>query len=76
MNEKTAQKKTQLRVSTIEKFGEVLVHLGEASTIGGGATLFLQGLIRWGLSLAGIGGGFFLVLLGLYIHNNADKRGE
>jgi hypothetical protein len=68
--------KPKLRVSTIEKFGEVLVHLGEAAIIGGGATLFLQGLISWGLSLAGIGGGFFLVLLGLYIHDIADKKGE
>ncbi|MGH7599727.1 MAG: hypothetical protein ACREOI_25515 [bacterium] len=65
--------KRKLKVSTIEKFSEVLVHLGEASIVGGGATLFVQGLVSWIESLAGIVGGIFLVLWGLYIHN---KYGE
>ncbi len=66
-------KKIKLKASTVEKFSEVLIHLGEASIVGGGATLFVQGLVRWGASVVGIVGGIFLVLWGLYIH---DKYGE
>lgn len=65
--------KLKLKTSTVVKFCDVLIHLGEASIIGGGATLFVQGLVRWSASVAGIVGGIFLVLWGLYIHN---KYGE
>jgi hypothetical protein len=54
---------------------EVLIHLGEASIIGGGATLFVEGLIRWTATLAGVSGGIFMVLWGLYIYDNANKYG-
>jgi len=65
--------KRKLKASTIEKFCDVLIHLGEASIIGGGATLFVKGLVSWGESIAGIAGGTFLLLWGLYIYN---KYGE
>jgi hypothetical protein len=68
--------KVKFKAATVKKLSEVLVHLGEASIIGGGATLFLDGLVRWGASLAGISGGIFLVLWGLYIYDNAEKLGE
>jgi len=68
--------KRKVKIATVEKLSEVLVHLGEASIIGGGATLFLEGLVRWGASLAGISGGIFLVLWGLYIFDNSNKLGE
>jgi hypothetical protein len=53
----------------------VFIHLGKASIIGGGATFFVQGLVRWSISIIGIGGGILPVLIGLHIHNNADKYG-
>ncbi len=63
------------KVATVEKLSEVLIHLGEASIIGGGATLFVEGLIRWAATLVGVSGGIFMVLWGLYIYNNANKYG-
>jgi hypothetical protein len=63
------------KVATVEKLSEVLIHLGEASIIGGGATLFVEGLIRWTATLAGVSGGIFMVLWGLYIYDNANKYG-
>jgi hypothetical protein len=50
------------KVATVEKLSEVLIHLGEASIIGGGATLFVEGLIRWTATLVGVSGGIFIVL--------------
>ncbi|MGH7457219.1 MAG: hypothetical protein ACRENG_38070 [bacterium] len=67
--------KRKVKVATVEKLSEVFIHLGEASIIGGGATFFVQGLVRWGISIVGISGGILLVLVGLHIHNNADKYG-
>jgi len=67
--------KSKFKVATVEKLSEVFIHLGEASIIGGGATFFVQGLVRLGVSLIGIGGGILLVYIGLHIHNNADKYG-
>jgi hypothetical protein len=43
--------------------------------IGGGATLFVEGLVRLGTSVVGICGGIFLVIAGLYVHNKAEKYG-
>lgn len=63
------------KVATVEKLSEVLIHLGEASIIGGGATLFVEGIIRWTATLFGVSGGIFIVLWGLYIYNNANKYG-
>jgi len=65
--------KRKLKAATVEKFCDFLIHLGEASIIGGGATLFVKGFVSWGETLAGVSGGIFLVLWGLYIHN---KYGE
>jgi hypothetical protein len=65
--------KFKLKTSTVEKFSEVLVHLGEASIIGGGATLFIEGFKSLGASVAGVLGGIFLVMWGLYFH---EKYGE
>jgi hypothetical protein len=65
--------KRKLKASTVEKFCDVFIHLGEASIIGGGATLFVKGLVSWAETLAGVGGGIFIVLWGLYIYN---KYGE
>jgi hypothetical protein len=67
--------KAKFKVATVEKLSEVFIHLDEASIIGGGATFFVQDFVRWGVSLAGIGGGILLVYIGLYIHNKADKYG-
>jgi hypothetical protein len=68
--------KAKFRASTIEKLGEALIQLGQAAIIGGGATLFVEGVIRWSASLSGIRGGIVLALVGLYIHNKASKFGE
>ncbi len=64
----------QLKKTTIEKLGDTLIHLGEASIIGGVATLFVEEFVRLA-SWSGVIGGLLLITLGLFLNDNSDKYG-
>lgn len=64
----------QLRKSTIEKFGDILIRLGEASVIGGTVTFFVKDFPIW-QSLFAFFGGVLLMTVGLYVNNIADAKG-
>jgi hypothetical protein len=63
----------KIHVETTKEFGNVLVHLGEASIIGGAAGLFVQGFLLWA-SLVALIGGSMLVLTGLYFINESHFK--
>jgi hypothetical protein len=64
----------QLTKSTIEKFGDVLIRLGEASVIGAAATFFVKEFPFW-QSLLGLITGGSSIILGLYVNNSAENKG-
>jgi small neutral amino acid transporter SnatA (MarC family) len=53
---------------TLEKFGDVLINLGQVSLIAGVGSLFLKepGIWIW---ILGIAGGLILISVGLYVIN-------
>jgi hypothetical protein len=53
---------------TIKEFGHALIHLGEASIIGGVAALFVQGFSFW-ICLSAFTGGLILIFAGLFFSN-------
>jgi hypothetical protein len=63
----------KLKQSTIEKFSDVLIRYGEASTIGGVATIFVENFPRL-ISIFGIFVGTIIVFLGLYFHNISNEK--
>jgi|GEM_PF-682953 len=63
------------RISTIEKLGETFIRFGEASVIGGTATLFVQNFSVV-VSLGGIFGGTMFIWVGLLIFDGADQWGR
>ena len=64
----------QLRKSTIEKFADVLIRLGEASVIGGAATFLVKDFSLW-QSLYALSGGVVLIIIGLFMNNIAETKG-
>jgi hypothetical protein len=65
----------EIHIETTKEFGHVLIRLGEAAIIGGAATWFVQGFLRW-VTLSSVAGGFILVFSGLYFVNkyHLDKQ--
>ncbi|MCI0696228.1 hypothetical protein L0337_30025 [candidate division KSB1 bacterium] len=63
------------RTVTIEKSGETCIRFGEASVIGGVATLFVQNF-PVGVSVGGVLGGIALIWVGLLVFDRADRWGE
>ena len=59
--------------STVEKFADALVRVGEASIIGSVATLFVE-TVEKPFSFLGIVIGISLVILGLVVNNSRDRR--
>lgn len=63
-----------IRQKTIEKFGDILIRLGEASIIGGVATFFVSNFPQLA-SLFALVGGIVLIFTALYFINYSDKLG-
>jgi hypothetical protein len=65
----------KIRVTTIEEFAKVLIRFGEASTIGGIATMFVKDFPKF-VSCIGIICGITLIIIALYFYNIAPEKGN
>jgi hypothetical protein len=65
----------EFRISTIEEFAKVLIRFGEASTIGGIATMFVKDFPKL-VSSIGIICGLTIIIIALYFYNIAPEKGN
>lgn len=64
----------EIKQKAIEKFGDILIRLGEASIVGGVATFFVNDFPKVA-SLFALIGGIILIFTALYFINYSDKLG-
>ncbi len=63
----------KLADEAVEKVAEVVVHLGEASILGGAGSFFVQG-VRWYFGIGGIILGLGFIAYGIYLIHRIKSR--